>query len=125
MTAASPVAQPDAVTVRFSSGGLAFASRGQPRALLDAEATVSTRDQRVRVVGQTPHPWTFEAADSDELRAAVAPLRWRLRWSPEDVGAFAALAMWTYVNMPFLLANGGIESTRRGIASACASRPSW
>ncbi len=57
---AASLAMADDIAVSFSSGGLAFAGKGQ----------AGSR---------------------------------RLRWQPEDLGAFAAAALWTYVTLPLLL----------------------
>lgn len=98
------------LTVRFSARGLAFASRFQPRALIQAEATVHRGGQHIVVVGASPRAWSFVASTAEALRGAVEHLRSgrrRWMWLPEESGAFAAVAMWTYVQTPFCLAESG------------------
>lgn len=99
------LAEARSVRVRFSSGGLAFAIKGQPDALIDAHAVFAPTRQEIRLRGQRPAPWEVSVAGPDELRARLAALH-RLRWTPEDVGAFAAGALWTYLTMPLLLRAG-------------------
>ncbi len=94
------------LVVSFSSGGLAFAAKGQSRALAQVEAVLSPLDQRMTLTGTVPHPWTVDIADSADLKRRLDRLRSghrRLRWEPEDVGAFAAAAIWTYLTLPLLL----------------------
>ena len=93
--------------VSFSSGGLAFASKGQPHALAQASARLSPARQEVVLRGQRPRPWTLAIRDSRELATRLHDLRRgarRVRWGPEDLAAFAAGALWTYLMMPLLLA---------------------
>lgn len=63
-----------------------------------------------------PRLWGVSIDTSDDLRARLNRLhsgarRWR--WEPEDLGAFAAGALWTYLTMPLLLARAeGVERLR-------------
>lgn len=94
------------VDVAFSSGGLAFATKAQPRALADAWARLSTTGQTVAVSGELPRPWNISVVDTDDLRERLGALRSgrrRAAWSPEDLGVFAAGALWTYLMVPLLL----------------------
>lgn len=91
--------QTAAVRLRVSSGGLAFATKGQRSALHDLTATVSTRGQAVTL--ETP-TWSYRF-DSQ------IPKPRGLRWSIEDVAAFAACALWTYVSLPFVLPELDVE----------------
>src|SRR5688572_33340567 len=103
---AASLAEADHIAVSFSSGGLAFAAKGQPDALATVEARLSPIRQQVTLTGNSPRPWTLSVADSDELKARLVTLRSgsrRLRWQPEDLGAFAAAALWTYLTLPLLL----------------------
>ena len=96
----------DHVQVSFSSGGVAFTAKRQPDALARVEARLSPVHQRIALPGATPRPWTVDVGDSDDLKARLAGLRSpsrRLRWQPEDLGAFAAAAIWTYLTLPLLL----------------------
>jgi len=91
--------QASAVRLRVSSGGLAFASKGQRTALHDLTATVSTRGQAVTLEAAT---WSFRFG-------SLMPKPRGLRWSTEEVAAFAACALWTYVSLPFVLAELDVE----------------
>ena len=91
--------QSSAVRLRVSSGGLAFATKGHRAALHDLTATVSTRGQAVTL--ETP-TWSYRF-DSQ------IPKPRGLRWSIEDVAAFAACALWTYFSLPFVLPELDVE----------------
>jgi hypothetical protein len=104
--AGTTLAAADHVTVSFSSGGLAFTAKRQPHALARVEARLNPLRQRLSLAGDTPRPWRVDFGDSEELRLRLVELRSssrRLRWGPEDLGAFAAAAIWTYVTMSLLL----------------------
>ena len=102
------------VAVSFSSGGLAFATKGQPDALATVEAQLHPRRQEISLSGRSPRPWTLHIASSAELASRLHAARCghrRLRWSPEDVGAFAAAAIWTYITLPLLAVDAvGLET---------------
>lgn len=94
------------ILVSFSSGGLAFTSKAQPRALTNVQARLSPVRQHVSLAGELPNPWTTSIDDSHAMRTRVDELRSgyrRLWWRPEDLGTFAASALWTYLMMPLLL----------------------
>lgn len=91
--------QASAVRLRLSSGGLAFATKGQGAALHDLTATVSTRGQAV----------TLEAPTWSCRFDSQIPKPRGLRWSIEDVAAFASCALWTYVSLPFVLPELDVE----------------
>ena len=104
---AASMAAAEHIDVSFSSGGLAFATKGQAHALAHVEARLSPVRQQVTLVGETPRPWTLNITSSEELKSRLAGLRSgsrRFRWQPEDLGAFASAAMWTYITLPLLLA---------------------
>lgn len=92
-----------ALRLRLSSGGLAFATKGQGRALRDITATIATAGQAVRV--ETAE-WSYR------FDGETARLR-GLRWSSADVAAFAASALWTYMALPFMLAHLDVEERGR------------
>jgi hypothetical protein len=98
------------VGLEVASTGPAFTAKGQHRALLDLVATIQPSTQRITVEGRRPRPWHVEIADSTELRARLAGLRAgrsRLAWTPEQAGVFAAMALWTYLCLPYALALPG------------------
>lgn len=104
--ASAILATAEHIAVSFSSGGLAFTAKGQPDALARVEARLSPVRQQITLTGATPRPWTVEVANTDELKSRLAGLRSgsrRFRWLPEDLGLFAAAAIWTYITLPLLL----------------------
>jgi hypothetical protein len=99
-------------TVRFSSGGLAFASKGQRRTLSDVDGSFTTGSQRITLHGSRPTPWAFHVESAADLRGKVGRLRRgrrRFRWSIDDIAAFASAAMWTYLSLPFLLTEPDVQ----------------
>ena len=92
----------ESVTLRLSSGGLAFASKGQRTALHQLTATVATSGQNVHL--ETP-AWSHHFEDG-------IPTPRGLRWSTYDIAAFAATALWTYIALPFVLPDLDVEEHR-------------
>ncbi len=96
---------------------MAFAAKGQPRALHDVAATVATMGQSIELNASSPRPWHVRFGDADgadvvslgEHLTALRRGRRRLAWSVADVQAFAAGALWTYVQLPFVLADPAVE----------------
>ena len=104
--ASASLAAADHVAVSFSSGGLAFKVKGQADALARVEASLNPLQQQITLTGATPRPWTVEVADSADLQSRLSRLRAgsrRFHWQPEDLGVFAAAAIWTYLTLPLLL----------------------
>ena len=102
--------QSAAFDVRFSARGLAFLSKGQSTTLSNVCGRFGTASQSASLIGRLPHPWNYEARGSAALLDDLRPLvRGRLRWTIQDVATFAATAMWTYLNLPFLLLDPGIQ----------------
>jgi len=79
--------QAAAVSLELSSGGLAFATKGQRTALHDVRATVATTGQVVNL----------EAPGWSHRFDSGIPAPRRMRWTTADIAAFAACALWTYV----------------------------
>lgn len=129
--AGATLAAADHLTVSFSSGGLAFTAKRQPHALARVEARLSPARQQISLTGSTPWPWTVTVAGGDELHSRLARLRSgsrQLRWQPEDLGAFAAAAIWTYLTLPLLL--GRAERIERlpdagGLRRLRVTLPPW
>ncbi len=113
------------VSVQVSSGGLAFASKLQGRAVRDVEARVAVRGQHVIF---TPYPEPGQRGvlgedggvrietDEGELveardhaRSAFGDLRHKLWWDRLDILYFATYAIWTYVSTPFVFAREGYQ----------------
>ena len=121
--ASSTLASANHLNVSFSSGGLAFRMKSQPNALTAVRAQMTPLHQCISLTGNTPRPWTVQVANSGELRPRFDRLRTRsrrLRWQPEDLGAFAAAAIWTYLTLPLLLRHA--EHVRRLPDAAGARR---
>ena len=110
---------------QLSSGGFAFASKGQGRAVRGVEARVSTSAQEV-VFERYPRPGERGVlepggtvrieTDSGELierreqaRDAFSDVRHKLWWDRLDILYFGTCAMWTYVSAPFVFAEPGYE----------------
>jgi hypothetical protein len=96
--ASAIVAAADHLNVSFSSGGLAFMAKRQPEALTRVGARLNPRCQQISLRGDTPRPWTVDVGDREDLRSRLAELRSpsrRLRWTPENLGVFAAAAIWS------------------------------
>lgn len=112
-----------AVTLELSSGGLAFRSRLQPRALRAVTATVASKAQHVTLQDFPRRGWASEYEGGtmcvrgpggrrhrDEIdRSAFRRLRRQVRWSSAELGYFAACALWTYVSLPFVLVADDVQ----------------
>lgn len=102
--------------IDLSSEGLVFATKGQPCALHDVQATVTVAQQQVQLTGTTPRPWSGTFASPDALADAVARLRTGSRrwyWRMDDIAAFAATALWAYLALPLLLAEPDVRTEVR------------
>jgi hypothetical protein len=101
----------DAVEVRFSARGLAFALKGNGRPATGVRARVRTSGQHVELF-DWPRPGDTAVLTSEESRIGddrrERP-RWGRRWDELDFLAFGGAAMWTYVSLPFVLADWGAE----------------
>lgn len=82
-----------AIEMDLSAGGIAFASKGQRNALREVHATLSTHGQTVEL--RTPE-WQRSFSDAIPHPSGV-------RWTNDDIAAFTAAALWTYVSLPYLL----------------------
>jgi hypothetical protein len=101
----------EAVEVRVSARGLAFALRGSPRPLTHVLARIRTSGQHVKF-SDWPRRGDTAVLTSDEARIGDrrrAEPRWGLRWDELDMLAFGGAAMWTYLSLPFVLADWGAE----------------
>jgi hypothetical protein len=101
----------EAVEVRVSARGLAFAMKGNRRPLRDGRARVRTSGQHVEFL-DWPAPGQTALLTSEEARIGErrrAQPNWGLRWDELDFVAFGGAAMWTYVSLPFVLADWGAE----------------
>lgn len=102
--------------IDLSSKGLAFATKGQPCALHHVQATLTVTQQQVQLTGTTPRPWSAAFADPNALADAVARLRTGSRrwyWRIDDIAAFAATALCTYIAFPLLLVESDVRTEIR------------
>jgi hypothetical protein len=101
----------EAVEVRVSARGLAFLAKGNGRPLTDARARVRTTGQHVEFL-DWPGPGQSAILTSEEVRIGDrrrAQPRFGRRWDELDFLAFGGAAMWTYLSLPFVLADWGAE----------------
>ena len=101
----------DAVEVRVSAQGQAFALRGTRRPLTDIRARVGTTGQHVEFL-DWPHPGVTAVMTSGGCRIgdrSRSEPRFGRRWDELDFLAFGGAAMWTYLSLPFVLADWGAE----------------
>lgn len=119
----------DAVRLRVTSGGLAFASKGQGRAVRGALATVSTRGQRVTIdpFAGAAHVGVLDGAETRIEDASgrvvarrsgrpggLARLRRLVRWDDLEMLGFAGAALWTYASLPFVAERPGYSTREVG-----------
>jgi hypothetical protein len=104
-----------AVEVRVSARGVAFALKGNRRPLAGTRARVRTSGQHVELFdwpgpGETAVLTSVEARIGERRRAEP---RFGRRWDELDFVAFGGAALWTYVSLPFVLAEWGAEELAR------------
>jgi hypothetical protein len=101
----------EAVEVRASARGIAFALKGNRRPLRDTRARVRTSGQHAEFY-DWPRPGETAVLTSEECRIGDRRReqpRFGRRWDELDFLAFGGAAMWTYVSLPFVLADWGAE----------------
>jgi hypothetical protein len=101
----------DAVQVRMSARGPAFALRGNGRPVTDTRVRVRTAGQHVEFF-DWPSPGETAVLTSEEARIgdrARREPRFGRRWDELDFAAFGGAAMWTYLSLPFVLAEWGAD----------------
>jgi hypothetical protein len=101
----------EAVDVRVSARGIAFALKGHARPLEDTRVRVRTTGQHAEFF-DWPGPGVTAVLTSEECRIGDARRElphWGRRWDELDMLAFGGAAMWTYVSLPFVLADWGAE----------------
>jgi hypothetical protein len=101
----------EAVEVRVSARGAAFWVKGNGRPLTAVRARVRTSGQHVEFF-DWPAPGESAILTSEEARigdrSREQPLFGR-RWDELDFVAFGGAAMWTYMSLPFVLADWGAQ----------------
>jgi hypothetical protein len=105
----------DGATVRlhFSGGGPVFRFKGQGDAFADTRADIQIGRQRVRF--DAPD-WSADVGGREliDRNKGLRRGRSRFRWTRDDAATFAAAAMWTYTNVPYLLGGHRLRVTDGG-----------
>ncbi|MET3723686.1 hypothetical protein [Sphingomonas trueperi] len=115
----------DRLTAHLTQGGVLWPLKGQGGVLDDTSVTVSLREIHA---GHAPFGTVaarsdyrpdrvtlldaegVEIAALDQPRDSFAGHTLETPWTPPQLAYFAGCAMWTYFNMPFLLAWDGVET---------------
>jgi hypothetical protein len=95
----------------MSARGLAFALKGNARPVTDTRVRVRTSGQHVEFL-DWPRPGETAVMTSEGCRIgdrSRGEPRFGLRWDELDFVAFGGAAMWTYLSLPFALAEWGAE----------------
>ena len=101
----------EAVEVRVSARGMAFRMKGDGRPLTGTRCRVRTTGQQVEFF-DWPAPGESAILTSEEARIGERSRgqpRFGRRWDELDFLAFGGAAMWTYMSLPFVLADWGAE----------------
>lgn len=113
------------ISADLVQGGALWALKGQPQTLERTTVTVATKTQRAshapfgsggRRSRFTPNRVAIENGDGSVAEELLEPRRsfaghtLQTPWSELQLAYFAGCAMWTYLNMPFLLAWPGMQS---------------
>jgi hypothetical protein len=86
---------------------------------------LTVAQQQVQLTGTTPRPWSATFASPDALADAAARLRTGSRrwyWRIDDIAAFTATALWTYLTLPLLLTEPDVRTEIRPPSHA---HPDW
>jgi hypothetical protein len=111
------------LSAHLIQGGVLWAAKGKAAVLADVTVTVDLRDEKAshwpfgspdRRSRFEPQWVALEDADGKVLEELLQP-RSSFKghptlWSDLQLAYFAGYAMWTYLNIPFLLARPGVES---------------
>lgn len=105
-------AQVQGLTVRFSAGGLLFRMKGRTHGLENATVRFVRGEQLGSAASADPRPWQLDIGAPDQLAQdlrRISTLPRPLRWSNHDLGTFTGAAMWTYLHLPFMLADADVS----------------
>ena len=111
------------LTAHLIQGGDLWAAKGKAEVLADTTVTIDLREQRAshwpfgspdRRSRFEPHRVSLEDGVGNVLEELLQP-RSSFKghaaiWSDLQLAYFAGYAMWTYLNIPFLLSRRGVES---------------
>ena len=111
------------LSAHLIDGGVLWAAKGKPGVLADVTVTIDLREEKAshwpfgspgRRSRFEPQRVAIEDTDGQVLEELLQPrdsFHGHLdHWSDLQVAYFAGYAMWTYLNVPFLLARPGVES---------------
>lgn len=104
--------QVQTLTVRFSADGLLFRLKGCTHGLENATVRC-VRGQQLGSAGSAgPRPWQLDIEAPDQLARdirRISAFPRPVRWSNHDLGTFTGAAMWTYLHLPFMLADPDVS----------------
>jgi hypothetical protein len=115
------------LSAHLLQGGALWSLKGHAGLLDDTNVTVDLRRERAshapfgdagRKSSFTPDRVSLTTASGEVIGELDAPRQsfaghtLETPWTELQLAYFAGCAMWTYLNMPFLLASPGVESTR-------------
>jgi len=115
------------LSAHLLQGGALWSLKGHAGLLDDTNVTVDLRRERAshapfgdagRKSSFTPNRVSLQTASGEVISELDAPRQsfaghtLETPWTELQLAYFAGCAMWTYLNMPFLLASPGVESTR-------------
>jgi hypothetical protein len=111
------------LSAHLIQGGDLWAAKGKAGVLADANVTVDLREQRAshwpfgspdRRSRFEPNRVALEGRNGEVLEELLQPRAsfkgHAATWSDLQLAYFAGYAMWTYLNIPFLLSRHGVES---------------
>jgi len=111
------------LSAHLIDGGVLWAAKGKAGVLADVTVTIDLREEKAshwpfgspgRRSRFEPQRVAIEDTDGQVLEELLQPrdsFHGHLdHWSDLQVAYFAGYAMWTYLNVPFLLARPGVES---------------
>jgi hypothetical protein len=116
----------ESLTAHLIQGGALWAMKGQAGVLDDTNVTVDLRREHAshapfgdagRKSSFSPDRVELQSREGELLDALPSPRAsfhghtLETPWNELQLAYFAGCAMWTYLNMPFLLANPGVESS--------------
>jgi len=115
------------LSAHLLQGGALWSLKGHAGLLDDTNVTVDLRRERAshapfgdagRKSSFTPNRVLLQTASGEVISELDAPRQsfaghtLETPWTELQLAYFAGCAMWTYLNIPFLLASPGVESTR-------------
>ena len=111
------------LSAHLIQGGALWAAKGKAGVLVDPTVTVDLRDEKAshwpfgspaRRSRFEPHRVAIEDTNGKVLEELLQPRAsfggHAATWTDLQLAYFAGYAMWTYLNIPFLLARPGVES---------------